>query len=125
VDDFLVSLEPGAFSADAVIVATPTSTHATLAQELVKKNLSVLVEKPLAVTGAEGRTILDACRQSTAAGGKGIVMVGHHRRHHSYVLAVKKAIDEGRLGRVLAVNGGKSTCSCERVEELAPLHCCL
>ncbi|KIW72521.1 hypothetical protein PV04_00706 [Phialophora macrospora] len=105
VDDLLASLKSGTFSADAVIVATPTSTHAVLAQELVKENLSVLVEKPLAVTGTEGRAILDTCRKATGAGGKGIIMVGHHRRHNSYVLAVKKAIDEGRLGRIVAING--------------------
>ena len=105
-DGFLESLKTGDISAEAVILATPTSTHATLAQHLVRENLAVLVEKPLAVTGTEGRMILEACRQSAKANGKGMVMVGHHRRHNSYAMAMKKAIDDGRLGKILAINGG-------------------
>ncbi|EXJ75677.1 uncharacterized protein A1O5_00184 [Cladophialophora psammophila CBS 110553] len=103
VADFLASLKAGAISADAVILATPNGTHAPLATDLVVADVSVLVEKPLTATGAQGRDLLKA--RSSVAGGKGLIMVGHHRRHNPYTVAVKKAIDEGRLGSIVAING--------------------
>ncbi|OAP62362.1 hypothetical protein AYL99_04565 [Fonsecaea erecta] len=103
VADFLASLKAGGISADAVILATPNSTHASLATELVIAGLAVLVEKPLTATGAEGRELLKA--RSKAPSGKVVVMVGHHRRHNPYTIAVKQAIDDRRLGRIVAING--------------------
>ncbi|KIW30449.1 uncharacterized protein PV07_06191 [Cladophialophora immunda] len=103
VPDFLASLEAGEISADAVILATPNHTHAPLATQFVVAGLAVLVEKPFTATGAEGRALLKA--RSEAPLGKAVIMVGHHRRHNPYTIAVKKAIDEGRLGRIVAING--------------------
>ncbi|OAL21736.1 hypothetical protein AYO22_07678 [Fonsecaea multimorphosa] len=104
VADFLASLRAGEILADAVILATPNNTHAPLATKLVVAGLAVLVEKPFTATGAEGRELLKA--RSEAPSGKAVVMVGHHRRHNPYTIAVKQAIDEGRLGRIVAINGG-------------------
>ncbi|KIX95965.1 uncharacterized protein Z520_08220 [Fonsecaea multimorphosa CBS 102226] len=103
VADFLASLRAGEILADAVILATPNNTHAPLATKLVVAGLAVLVEKPFTATGAEGRELLKA--RSEAPSGKAVVMVGHHRRHNPYTIAVKQAIDEGRLGRIVAING--------------------
>ena len=42
---------------DAVTIATPTVTHLKLAKDFIKKNISVLIEKPLAANVREGRKI--------------------------------------------------------------------
>ena len=109
IHSFLSALKLGSVSAHAAILATPTPTHASMAEALVQADLAVLVEKPLAVTGEEGWGILKACREMAATGGKGIVMVGHHRRHNAYAIAMKRAIEEGKLGSVVAVNGSELT----------------
>ena len=84
-----------------MILATPTHTHASLAKVIVNEGLSVLVEKPLASNSVEGRDLL----RSYHSGKRGLIMVGHHRRHNSYAIAVRDAIKEGQLGTIVAVNG--------------------
>lgn len=102
----------GDTKADAVILATPTHTHIPMAECLVGTGLTVLIEKPLAPTGDEGRRFLEICKADT----KGTYMVGHHRRHNCYVRAIKDVLDKKELGRIVAVNGGKRRC-CEFVAE--------
>ena len=83
-----------------------------MAECLVGTGLTVLIEKPLAPTGDEGRRFLEICKADT----KGTYMVGHHRRHNCYVRAIKDVLDKKELGRIVAVNGGKRRC-CEFVAE--------
>lgn len=104
VDEFLEASKSGDLAVDAVILATPTQTHITLAQSLVDSGLSLLIEKPLSGTGRDGRILLALSEQDT----QGVYMVGHHRRHNAYVKAVKHVLDKKKLGDIVAVNGGKS-----------------
>lgn len=96
--------ETGSLKADGLILATPTPTHVSLTKSIIGSGLAVLIEKPLAVNGAEGRELLRACRNDK----DGIYMVGHHRRHGCYANAVKTAIEEGNLGTIVGINGGQS-----------------
>src|SRR5512133_2243953 len=48
---------------DLIVVATPNSTHAYLAQAALEAGLSVVVDKPLARTAAEGRALVKAARE--------------------------------------------------------------
>lgn len=100
---FLNAYTAGEVAVDALILATPTHTHISMASELLGSSLSVLIEKPLSSTGAEGRQYLEASR----AGSKGVYMVGHHRRHNCYVRAIKDVLEKQELGRIIAVNGGE------------------
>lgn len=103
-EGFLNAHKSGDVKADAIILATPTHTHIPMAKSLVGSGLTVLIEKPLAPTGDEGRKFLEICRADT----RGTYMVGHHRRHNCYVKAVKDVLDKKELGRVVAINGGKT-----------------
>ena len=47
---------------DIVVVATPPDTHADLAVQALHSGRHVLCEKPLALTVAEARTMLEAAR---------------------------------------------------------------
>lgn len=60
---------------DAVIIAAPAPSHFALVKAALQAGLHVLVEKPLAMTGAEARTL------ATMAGAGGrILQVGHQER---------------------------------------------
>jgi len=104
VDEFLKAYKSGELAVDAVILATPTQTHVTLAQLFVDSGLSLLIEKPLSATGSDGKSLLALSKQDT----RGVYMVGHHRRHNAYVKAVKDVLEKKKLGDVVAVNGGES-----------------
>jgi predicted dehydrogenase len=103
VDELLRAHKLGDLAVDGVILATPTQTHVPLAQSFVGSGLSILIEKPLSATGADGKSLLAFSKQDT----KGVYMVGHHRRHNAYVKAVKEVLDKKQLGDVVAVNGGE------------------
>lgn len=95
----LLSLEEAlARRPDGVILATPNALHAEGALACVAAGIPTLVEKPVATSVAEARAMVEAAQ---AAGVP--LLVGHHRRHNDLVLRAKALIEEGRLGRVTAV----------------------
>ena len=60
---------------DCVSIAVPTYCHHVVARDFLTRNIDVLVEKPLAATGAEGHDLVD-----TAAQYGRILQVGHLER---------------------------------------------
>jgi predicted dehydrogenase len=84
-------------SIDAVVLATPTATHARLAVAVVQAGKHVLVEKPLAASSEEVDRI-------EAARGDRVVMVGHTFVYNSGVAALRDLVASGELGRVQYVD---------------------
>jgi predicted dehydrogenase len=80
---------------DAVDIATPGNTHAGIAIATAKAGKHVLCEKPLALTSAEARAMLDA---ATAAGVTHGVNC-NYRRLPAVALA-QKLIAAGELGEI-------------------------
>lgn len=88
---------------DAAIVCTPNHTHVPVAKELLAGGVHVLLEKPVSDTLETGLSLLDYARSPECAHLK--LLVGHHRRFNPYVRATKAVLEEGALGRLIAVNG--------------------
>jgi predicted dehydrogenase len=89
-----------AVKVDGVVVASPNRFHVEQALRCIDEGVGVLVEKPVADTVAEGE------RLATAVASRGArVLVGHHRSHNPILVRAKALIDEGRLGRIVAVMG--------------------
>jgi len=80
---------------DAVVICTPTDTHADLIERFVRAGKAVFCEKPVDLSLAR----VAACLKVVAAT-KGVLMVGFNRRFDPDFMAVKAAIDEGRIGTV-------------------------
>ncbi len=80
---------------DAVIIATPASTH----YEFVKKSLEAkkhtLVEKPLALRVKECKALIELARRS-----KKTLMVGHTFLYNPALRKMKEYIDKGAVGKV-------------------------
>ena len=85
----------GSGDIDAAIVCTPTDTHADLIERFVRVGKAVFCEKPVDLSVARAR----ACLATVEAEG-GILMVGFQRRFDPDFRALKRAIDEGRIGDV-------------------------
>jgi predicted dehydrogenase len=83
---------------DAVVLATPASTHAALARRALEAGKHVLVEKPLATSSGDA----DALVQLAARVGR-VLMVGHVYLFHPAVTAVERALREGAVGAVKAL----------------------
>lgn len=94
----------------AVLVATPSGTHAQLAIAAAKAGKAIYLEKPLATSLSGGREVAAAVREAGVQ-----TMVGFNRRFHPSHVRARRWLQEGRLGRVQAIQ----TCFTEFVEEPA------
>jgi len=81
------SLDQVAAAADAVVIASPTVTHADLGCRLMEAGLDVLVEKPIAPDPVSARELVE-----TAARCGRILQVGHLERFNPAVIALEAAI---------------------------------
>ncbi len=84
---------------DAVVVATPISTHYELASRAIRAGKHVLVEKPLSATTREGERLVRLARRS-----RKILMVGHTFEYNPAVIKVKEFLERGELGRVYYID---------------------
>ena len=80
---------------DAVVICTPTDTHADLIERFTSLGKAVFCEKPVDLSLAR----VQACLKVVAAN-KGTVMVGFNRRFDPDFMGVKAAIDAGTVGTV-------------------------
>jgi len=81
---------------DLVVVAAPNKAHVPLGLAALAAGLPVVVDKPLATSAAEGRTLVDAARE------RGLMLtVFHNRRWDGDFLTVRRLLAEEALGRVL------------------------
>ncbi|GAA5908684.1 Gfo/Idh/MocA family protein [Sporobolomyces salmoneus] len=104
-DELLIARAEGHVRVDGVILATPNSTHVPLATQLLKAGITTLVEKPLSTDVSSGKVLLEVERSSQAK-----ILVGHHRRFNPYVRNMKRLLDSGLVGEILAVQGQWSAC---------------
>jgi myo-inositol 2-dehydrogenase/D-chiro-inositol 1-dehydrogenase len=80
---------------DAVVICTPTDTHADLIERFVKAGKAVFCEKPIDLSLARVKTCLQVVRAH-----KGVLMVGFNRRFDPHFRAVRAEIDKGTIGKV-------------------------
>ncbi|SDZ48573.1 myo-inositol 2-dehydrogenase [Jannaschia faecimaris] len=85
----------GAADVDAVVICTPTDTHADLIERFTGAGKAVFCEKPIDLDLARVKTCLEVVR-----GNGGKLMVGFQRRFDPDFLALKAAIDAGAIGEV-------------------------
>lgn len=83
---------------NAIYIATPPSSHLDYALRALQKGFNVYVEKPVTRNAAEARAMADAVRQ-----GNSKLTVAHYRRAVPMFLAVKKLLDEQKIGDVRTV----------------------
>ncbi len=86
---------------EAVVIAAPDPTHADLAVACIEAGKPVLCEKPLGVNLNDARRVL----QAEVEGGKRLVQVGLMRMYDPQHTALKRAIDDGAIGRPLLFRG--------------------
>ena len=80
---------------DLVVVASPNKTHVPLAEAALEAGSAVVVDKPLAITSADGRALVEKAQ----ARGK-LLSVFQNRRWDGDFRTVAQLIADGRLGTV-------------------------
>ncbi|HEU4963700.1 MAG TPA: Gfo/Idh/MocA family oxidoreductase, partial [Bacilli bacterium] len=82
-------------SIDVVSICTPSGIHAPLAVQAAKAKKHLVVEKPIALTLRDADAIIDACRENGVK-----LAVVHPNRFRPVVVELRKAIDQGRFGKI-------------------------
>jgi UDP-2-acetamido-3-amino-2,3-dideoxy-glucuronate N-acetyltransferase len=98
----------------AVVLATPAPTHARLAERCLGAGKHVLVEKPLALSRADGERVVRIARKRSL-----LLMVGHVMEYHPAVRRLQSLIELGELGRVEYIYSHRLNLGRIRTEESA------
>ncbi len=93
---FEEALDWGAF--DAVVITTPTFTHAALAAQAAQEGKHVFLEKPIALTLEECDTIIEAAAHTGV-----VLQVGFMRRFDPEFVAAYERIQAGEIGRPMLI----------------------
>ena len=87
---------------DAVIIATPTSTHYSLANEALENGIHVFVEKPLASSTAECRELIDLAESQNLK-----LFVGHVFLYSAPVAKLKEMVINDELGEIYYMSASR------------------
>jgi len=87
---------------DAVVVATPPSTHVAVALEAIEAGRHVLVEKPLATTTAGARRLISAAAEAGV-----ILMVGHTFEYNAAVWKLRELVQSKELGELYYLDSAR------------------
>jgi predicted dehydrogenase len=96
------SLETALPLVDALVVATPPQSHATVALAGIAAGKHVMIEKPMTAT------LTDAQRLVAAADAAGVVlMAGHTFEFNPAVRELRRRLDQGELGRPYYIHSAR------------------
>jgi len=78
---------------EAVVIASPAPTHASLALQAVAAGIPALVEKPFALSVADAEAMAEAAERNHVP-----LLVGHLLVHHPIIALLKAKLADGSLG---------------------------
>ncbi len=84
---------------DAVVIATPVSTHYRLARDALLAGKHVMVEKPITGDSIQGAELLSLAEKNNCR-----LMVGHTFVYNPAVEVVRRIIQSGELGDIYYMN---------------------
>lgn len=87
---------------DAVVVATPVSSHFSIARKALEADKNVFVEKPLADSVEDGVALVRLAEEKGT-----ILMVGHTFVYTAAVNKIKKLIESGELGDIYYISSSR------------------
>jgi predicted dehydrogenase len=83
---------------DAVVIGLPNYLHAPVTIQMLEAGKHVLCEKPMAMTVAEGKKMIEAARRADRR-----LMIAHMWRFDREILGLRDVVASGRLGKVFKV----------------------
>ena len=98
----------------AAVIATPAPTHLPIALKFLEAGKDVLVEKPLALTVADGERIVETAQRHNS-----VLMVGHVLEYHPAVRKLHQLMGEGAFGRIRYLYSNRLNLGRIRTEENA------
>jgi predicted dehydrogenase len=88
---------------DAIVIASPTTTHLALGLAALGRGVAALIEKPLAATPEEADELVRASVETGVP-----IQVGHVERFNPAVLELGRLLDQGWLSTVYAITSRRA-----------------
>ncbi|PHQ98921.1 MAG: inositol 2-dehydrogenase [Marinosulfonomonas sp.] len=84
---------------DAVLICTPTNTHADLIEKFAHAGKAIFCEKPIDLSIERVNDCLKVVQETNAT-----LMVGFNRRFDPHFIALKDTITAGKIGKIEMIN---------------------
>ncbi len=84
---------------DAVLICTPTNTHADLIEQFSRAGKAIFCEKPIDLSVERVKSCLKTVESTGAK-----LMVGFNRRFDPHFIALREAVVSGQIGNVEMIN---------------------
>jgi predicted dehydrogenase len=101
-------------SVQAIVIATPVTTHHELARRALSAGKHVFVEKPPALSGAEADELVALAEEQEL-----VLLPGHLLLYHPAVTKLMELIEAGELGEILYLYGNRQNLGQIRKDENA------
>jgi predicted dehydrogenase len=101
-------------SVQAIVIATPVTTHHELARRALSAGKHVFVEKPPALSGAEADELVALAEEREL-----VLLPGHLLLYHPAVAKLSELIEAGELGEILYLYGNRQNLGQIRKDENA------
>jgi predicted dehydrogenase len=101
-------------SVQAIVIATPVTTHYELARRALSAGKHVFVEKPPALSGAEAGELVALAEEREL-----VLLPGHLLLYHPGVAKLMELIEAGELGEILYLYGNRQNLGQIRKDENA------
>lgn len=102
---------------EAVIIATPTSTHNALVASAAREGKAIFCEKPLALTRDDTSEVLSVVREAGVP-----LQIGFMRRFDPAYQRVSRSIESGRIGEPIVFKSIGRDARCPAPEFADPAH---
>ena len=87
---------------DAVVIATPVSTHFKLAKEALLNDKHVLIEKPMTATSQQALELIELAEKRNL-----VLMAGHTYEYHPAVDFLRNLVSSGELGDIYGIDSDR------------------
>lgn len=86
------------FKPDLALICGPATTHVRVARQLARRGVHLFIEKPVSSDLCGVDDLIKECRRRSLT-----LMVGYNLRFHAPLIAMKRAVSAGRIGRILSM----------------------
>ena len=97
---------------DGYVIASPASTHYSIAKKLINKGFSILIEKPMTLNSRDAENLVQLSNKKNVN-----IMVGHLLLFHPAIIKIKELIDLNKIGKLQYIYSNRLNLGQIRTEE--------
>ena len=81
---------------DLIAIATESGKHATIGLDCIRAGINIIIEKPIALSLADARLLIKTAKENNVK-----LCACHQNRFNKSIQKIRKAVEDGRFGKML------------------------